>query len=444
MKPAVISKFSKVLTGLIVIIILLVPFQAFITVWPASNFGHYTVFRLWDEVALAIAGILALGLLWQHPGVWNRLKKLQIVWLIVAYIALELLTGLIAFARHNVNAKALGYGLIVNLRFLTFFVVCLVAATCSPWLKKHWRQLLFIPAIVVIVFGLLQHFVLPNDFLRHFGYSLQTILPYETINHNVTYIRIMSTLRGANPLGTYLVIVVAASLAEFLRQGKRNSRLAYGLLFVGSLVTLFYSYSRSAWIGAALAVIIILAVMIKSQKLKLTLAFGLAGLIIIVVMLGVVLKNNPHFENILTHTQQNSAIKTTSDQGHTSALKAGLKDVLYQPLGLGPGTAGPASAYNNHPARIAENYFVQVAQEVGWLGLIIFLLINWLVAKALWANRTDKLSLILLASLVGITFINLLSSAWTDDTLSYVWWGLAGTALAQTLLKVKEHENKAK
>jgi hypothetical protein len=444
MKLAATAKLPKIVTGLIATIIALVPFQAFITVWPASNFGHYTAFRLWDEVALAVAGILALGLLWQHPGIWNRLKKLQIIWLITAYIILELLTGLIAFARHNVDAEALGYGLIVNLRFLLFFALCLIAAAQSDWLKKHWRQLLFIPAAIVVAFGLLQHFVLPNDFLHHFGYSVGTIFPYETINHNVTYIRIMSTLRGANPLGAYLVIIVVASLAEFLRQKRRNFRLAYGLLFIGSLATLFYSYSRSAWLGAALAVIIVLAVMAKSRKLKLTLAFGLTGLIVVAVVLGVVLKNNSHFENILTHTQQNSAIKTTSDQGHASALKAGLKDVLYQPLGLGPGTAGPASVYNNHPARIAENYFVQVAQEVGWLGLIIFLLINWLVVKELWLNRTDRLSLILLASLVGIMFINLLSHAWTDDTLSYIWWGLAGIALAPTLLKIKNHETKTK
>ena len=39
-------------------------------------------------------------------------------------------------------------------------------------------------------------------------------------------------------------------------------------------------------------------------------------------------------------------------------------------------------------------------------------------------------ALSLFGSLIGLTFINLLSHAWTDDTLAYVWWGLAGIAMA--------------
>jgi hypothetical protein len=35
----------------------------------------------------------------------------------------------------------------------------------------------------------------------------------------------------------------------------------------------------------------------------------------------------------------------------------------------------------------------------------------------------------LLASLIGISFVNLLSHAWADDTLAYLWWGLAGIAI---------------
>jgi hypothetical protein len=45
-------------------------------------------------------------------------------------------------------------------------------------------------------------------------------------------------------------------------------------------------------------------------------------------------------------------------------------------------------------------------------------------------RRRELLSQILFASLIGITFINFLSHAWTDDTLAYLWWGLAGIALA--------------
>src|SRR6185295_13461878 len=101
------------------------------------------------------------------------------------------------------------------------------------------------------------------------------------------------------------------------------------------------------------------------------------------------------------------------------------KSILKHPLGGGPGTAGPASYRNNHPARIAENYFIQVGQEVGIIGLILFLAINIYVAKLLWDNRQSDLAIIALAALVGLSIVNLLSHAWSDDTLSYIYWGLA-------------------
>jgi hypothetical protein len=128
MKRSISLKLVNINTALIAVIIVLVPFDAFLTVWASSHLGHYTALRLWDEVLLIIASFLAVGILWLCRDLWYKLRRLQLFWLIVAYMILQLLTGLIAFTRHNVDAKALGYGLIVNLRFLLFFGVCLVAS----------------------------------------------------------------------------------------------------------------------------------------------------------------------------------------------------------------------------------------------------------------------------------------------------------------------------
>ncbi len=436
MKRAFLLKPANALAAIIVLILVLVPFDALITVWPASVFGHYTALRLWDETLLLIAALLAVALCFKYK-IWRRLGELHIFWLVIAYAVLQISLGLISYDKHDVTAKALGYGWIVDLRYPLFFLVCLVAASQADWLKQHWRQLLLVPAAIVVLFGLLQFFALPYDFLRHLGYSAQTIFPYETINHNLKYIRIMSTLRGANPLGAYLIIVASALTVLFIKAKTRNWRLVYGLFGLATLLALFLSYSRSAWLGAALSILIVLALSIKNPKLK---KWGGVSLVAIVLILGGVtlaLKNNTKVENIITHTQQHSAVKTTSDQGHISALKAGLKDVVRQPLGRGPGTAGPASVYNNHPARIAENYFIQIAQEVGWIGLALFLLINWLVLKPLWLNKSDSLSAILFASLIGIYLVGFFSHVWVDDTLSYIWWGLAGIVLAPALLADK-------
>ena len=86
---------------------------------------------------------------------------------------------------------------------------------------------------------------------------------------------------------------------------------------------------------------------------------------------------------------------------------------------------------------------MQIAQEVGIVGLALFVAISYLVAKALWDNRKDDLAKALLASAIGLTFVNLVSHAWADDTLAYIWWGVAGIALAPNMLKSK-HERQTK
>jgi O-antigen ligase len=146
------------------------------------------------------------------------------------------------------------------------------------------------------------------------------------------------------------------------------------------------------------------------------------------------LRNNLNFENYVFHTDRVSKAATSSNQGHTTAFKQASKDITHQPLGRGVGTAGPQSVYNNQPARIAENYYLQIGQEAGLLGIILFVLICGFLGKMLYEKRADPLALTLFASLIGLSVVNLLSHAWQDDTIAYIFWGLAGIALAPAII----------
>jgi O-antigen ligase len=223
-----------------------------------------------------------------------------------------------------------------------------------------------------------------------------------------------------------------------IRKGRNYAQV---LLLIGSVIVLFYTYSRSAWIGAALSVIVVLFLShlaVKTQKV----ALGI--IVVLMIVAGLVFigfRNNVRFQNFIFHTQTHSAVSTTSDTGHFQALKSGLHDLIHSPLGNGPGTAGPASVYNTgHPTRIAENYYIQIGQETGWLGLILYILINVGVGLLLYKRRSDPLALSLFACLIGLTFINLFSHAWADDTLAYVFWGMAGIAMAPIPAAVKPTE----
>jgi hypothetical protein len=408
------------------LIIFIMPLHAFLTIWGSSLIGHYTALRLWKEALLLICIIGTLYLVITDGKIRSHTLTRRLAWLIILYIALNLVRGLFELHQHMLSAKALGYGLIIDLRFPIFFLVTWAVALRTSRLRKSWQWLVLVPAAIVMVFGLLQALVLPANFLSHFGYGPHTIEPYETINHNLHYLRITSTLRGANPLGAYLLIPISI-LTALIIAGKRS--WPYVTLYIGSLAALFFSFSRSAWIGALLSVGAICIQQLDRRHLKP--AAVIAGCLVVLATAGFALEwhHSSRFQNYFLHTQSHSAVKTTSDQGHLAAFKSGLHDAAHQPLGRGPGSAGPASIYNNHPPRIAENYYIQVAQETGWLGLSLFLLFNAGVGYLLWVRRHDPLAVMLYASLIGISFINLLSHAWTDDTLAYVWWGLAGIAM---------------
>jgi len=168
------------------------------------------------------------------------------------------------------------------------------------------------------------------------------------------------------------------------------------------------------------------------------------GILVIISLVGIgfyALRSNHTAQDALFHTSSSST-NVSSNAERAAAIKDGLRDVVHQPLGRGPGTAGPASFRNvGHSARIAEDYYLQIGQEVGVAGIALFLAINALIAKELWIRRADTLAQVLLASLIGISFVNLVSHAWTDDTLSLLWWGLAGICLAPILTNRSKAKN---
>ena len=158
-------------SGLTMMILLLMPFHAFLTVWGSSIFGHYISIRLWKEVLLVLCIIGVLYLIATDHKIRSHTLSRRLVWLILAYVALTLIGASLLSVQHDVTAKALGYGLISNLRFLAFFLITWAVALSMARLRANWQWLVLWSAAGVVIIGLLQAFILPHDFLRHFGYS---------------------------------------------------------------------------------------------------------------------------------------------------------------------------------------------------------------------------------------------------------------------------------
>lgn len=433
MRFSLSSRAWFVLARIAGLMLVVLPFHAFLTVWASQFVGHYTVLRLWKELLLAILVAAGSFTVCRDTVMRRQLWRSWVVRTMVAYVGVQALWGGIAYITHGVDLTALEYGLISNCRFIIFFLVLLPIAVVTPHLKQHWRALIFWPLAVVVLVGLLQYFVLPYDVLKHFGYDRATIFPYEDINNNLHYIRIMSTLRGANPLGVYLAVSLCLLLAVW-----RTKRWWWYALLIGGMIALVLTFSRGAWLGFLAGGSVLAAARLPFRRYSRQLAIGAVMAIIGLLGCGIIAYNDVAFQNVVLHTQKNSIVQTTSDQGHVSALRQGLYDITHEPLGRGPGTAGPASVYNRgHAARIAENYFIQIGQETGWPGLGLFLGLIGFLGCLLWSRRSDMLALGLCAGLVAASVSGLFSHVWADDTLGYLWWGLAAIALAPVILKVQ-------
>ena len=418
----------------ILLILLILPFHEFLTTWLASNFGHLNLFRIWKEIVLVLISPIFIYLAFAKNKLKHWLLKDKLVLLIVIFAIIVIILGIIGYAQKRVNLSALIAGLIIDLRFFLIFLFTLVLSQYTDFFKKYWRQILIYPAIAVILFGFTQLY-LPSEFLSHFGYGKGTIPALESVNGIITIQRVQSFLRGANPLGAYLVLITPIFI--FFSKRDKLVRIISTML---SLVVLFFTYSRSAYIGLFLTLAMIFYFLVFERikyvhEHKKLFYYIMSAAALLMVASVIIFRNNPTFDNIFLHTSKNSASKISSNTAHESALKTNTTNFIDHPLGQGVGIAGPASAHNNHPAMIAENFYIQIGQETGAIGLAVFLAINIIVGYRLYLRREDPLALLLYASLIGISFINMVSHAWADDTLSLIWWAFAGVALSPKLLK---------
>lgn len=418
------SNRSHLPSLMVAIVLAVVPFHAFLTVWASTGLGNYTLLRLWPETIILA---LVAWLLWsrQVGKTWHALGKSRLAWPIAIYLGVNGLYFIVTILWGDAGLHAASYGLLLNIRHVAWFVVAYAVARNSAWLSHHWQRLLIWPLVVVSVFAVLQFFVLPSDVLKHFGYIKDvTITPVQTINQDTSTIRVQSFLRGANPLGAYLVLTVSLVLAATIRRWQK-----IGLALV-SIVAMIVSFSRSAWLGLVVALSAQAAAtrgLVRGRRVVLSLLIALLMALVGAIF---VLHSNQGFKTAFLHVNDHSTAPQTSNEGRLAALKEGINDVTHEPFGRGVGTSGPASVYHaEDKSRNSENYFLSLGQETGWLSLGVFVLICYRLAVLLYRTKT-AFPRALFASFVGLTLVNFLSYAWSDTTLVYLWWGLAAIAIA--------------
>ena len=405
------------------LLIAYIPFHGFISTWIISENGNELRYKAWKEVLIILMLVVAFNYLSRHRDVLKKLAERRINQVIVVYGLLHLIVALFT----DQTLKAFMHGMVINLRFLAIFLLAQVIVEIykSDTVKRLTIKTLLVVSTIISALVILQ-ILLPKEFLQHFGYGEDTIPTYFTIDRNLEYIRYASTTRGPNVLGAYLILPVTTLTAFFFV--KRNWRkIAQTVLM---LFALLMTFSRSAWLGL-LASVGIYKIYFSPKKIRDTVRKLLPVLLIFVAIFIAVFSTTDFIQHTVFHQDPDdlSDVINSTDE-HWEATKAGVEDVISNPLGSGVGTAGPASRSNDKPARISENYFVQVGQEVGVVGLALFIWINVLLAQALLHKRDEEIMKpVLFSALIGLTVVSMLLHGWADEEVAITYWGIAGLYL---------------
>ena len=419
-------KTATVTTALLAGLLLLLPWNAVIANFLQFRMGWAGIkWNLWKELIL-----LFLTAWWLVEFIvqkrWRSWRPDWLDILIVIYMALGLFTGLL----WTKNLYHIFVGAKYDFSFLWAFFLARHFNLSSDEKNTIYRWASY-SLIAVLLFGLIQYWLLPPSIMTVFGYlplaGGHTWVPggalpmYHTIGEAGVTRRLFATFSGPNNYSFYLLWAIPflwfyPPVRKQLKTWCTLPRLLSGI----AMVSLVLTFSRSAYLGLlGMFLGYLILVFKKSKTLLKTLIWTVVGAVGVVGCLWFI---NPHlFDSVI--------LRVSSSCGHFDRTISAFQESLNYPWGEGLGKAGPASCYfpdQYGGCLIPENWYLQVALEMGYLGLIIFLAVLILTARRLWTLRATPFAAASGLSLIGISIACLFLHAWEDAAASLTLWIILG------------------
>jgi O-antigen ligase len=452
------------------ILIVLLPFHAFLvtvlTKWIEGP-GHAPMgeIAIWKEAVLAMILLIALieiASSFQLSAFKKRMDALD------GLIITLFVVGILVSISQQLEARSLIYGVRYDfVPLITFLILRRV-----PWSREFFQKALVViggTGLTVAVLGIASYFF-PESFFTRLGYSdLHSLYvpggplaPFQQIGGTAIR-RIQSVMSGPNQLGLWLLIPLAIATSFGLRASRvpRNSQL---IVLVAALVLTF---SRAAWIGAAVIIGITLWPVVRSLSRRTTVGLMLCAAC---------------FLAVFTLTFPSIILRAASSRGHLENPLRAVQTMIAHPLGLGLGTAGPASNRTSdacvmleessdpswakdrpdlcvfvgdvqvQPSDrtcscpfLPENWYLQIGVEMGWLGMALYIALIVLILLRLWQAHQDAqkessgyFAWYIFTVLLAISVAALFLHAWEDSAVAYTVWLLIASRLQSVPLSASE------
>lgn len=233
----------------------------------------------------------------------------------------------------------------------------------------------------------------------------------------------MDRLSGApsdvvNPNGLAYLIVSTIPIVYFLGRGRGVLIAVVSWALIGAMVyTLLLTGSRSGFLLLVLLVIL-WALSGRARLSKM----------VLVAVCGVFAFGNlsdlqkDRFVSIVDR----SAIGGASATGRIEGVFDSMKTTLRRPLfGHGLGTSAEVNANFTGHGQISHNLFAEVAQELGYVGLSIFLMFVWFALRTAWQANLVGRNLSGLDPVLGAAVLSLPVLMLVDVVFSLASYGLS-------------------
>ncbi|MGV8154487.1 MAG: O-antigen ligase family protein [Alkaliphilus sp.] len=340
---------------------------------------------------------------------------------------------------------------------ILFFIFLALAVVVSPFKVSSIRTLILYTSGMIFAYTLVNllntdkriiNFLKVNVVAGLFQ-SLYAVLQYKfRISMGGTWVdveafgevttRAMGTLGNPNVLAKYLVIVGVMAVIIVLTEKKLWHRLFYGFCGVMIFTGLLLSLSRGGWLAFLFAITVFFVLIDK----RLLIAIGAMGALSIVMLPDIIMRR---FASIVNLADSSNAYRISIWIGTLDLVQyhwlrgvgLGLEAFSYQYQFF---VFGSALAVHSH------NLFLQLASEIGVLGLVAFFM--FLIALCKWTllsiprmkSRKDVVIVYgLLAAIAGHILHGMVEHIWFDPRILFFFWVIVGLIISSVEIGVEKN-----
>ncbi|MBO5305150.1 MAG: O-antigen ligase family protein [Clostridia bacterium] len=239
--------------------------------------------------------------------------------------------------------------------------------------------------------------------------------------------RIVSSFDNPNVFAEYLLLMIPFALAGLLKKGNKVHKLFYGTSLLVMLVCLVFTWSRGAWLGFLVSMLVFFVIFSKRSIV------GLLGVIVVSPLLSWLVPS--------AVSSRFLSIGNLADSSTSYRISAwhGIVELLHQTKwsGIGVGSAAFEATYpsvalaGTQTIKHAHSIYLQLLAELGIPGLLVFLLTVFLFVQSCFEyflkvkNQEERVFVIAgVAAVAAMLVMGVTDHIWYSYRIFLAFWTL--------------------